>query len=90
MIIACFHVHYMNCCGMQGREMRWVAVIDCETQAGPRHVATLGRLIIWHPFELIFFKLFLPKTGLAHAKSADIFQGNSFACGTCVYLAPYL
>jgi len=26
--------------------------------AGPRHVGTLGRLIIWRPFELIFFNFF--------------------------------
>jgi len=27
-------------------------------------MGALGKLIIWHPFEMIFLKLFWPRTGL--------------------------
>ena len=35
-------------------------------RAGPKQVRALGRLIIWRPFKPIFFKLFLPRNGLAN------------------------
>jgi len=48
-------------------------------KAGPRQVGAPGRLILWHPFEPILFKLFWHRT--AHAQTMDNFQTNSFACG---------
>jgi hypothetical protein len=60
-------------------------VIDCETRISLRHVGTTGRPIIWRPIKLLFFKLFWPITGLAHAKTVDDLWRNSFTYGTCIY-----
>jgi hypothetical protein len=65
------------------------------SRAGLRHVGAPGRLIIWFPFKLIFFKLFWAVTGLTkllrvRAQITDNFQRNSFAHGNTSLLAPYL
>jgi hypothetical protein len=62
--------------------------------AGPRHVGTPGRLIIWLPLKQIFFKSFRRRTWLAkflraRAPITDNFRRNSFACGNLSLLAPH-
>jgi hypothetical protein len=65
------------------------------SRACPRYVGAPGRLVIWRPLKLTFFKLFRPRTGLANlfrgarAEIADNFLGNYSACGNMSLPAPY-
>ena len=65
--------------------------------AGLRHVGILGRLIIWHPFRLIFFKNFSLGDGWRtfgggggrHAKIVDNFWRKVPAHGKLTLVAAY-
>jgi hypothetical protein len=59
-------------------------------RASPGHMGAMGRLIIWCPFKLMYFKIFCSWTGLflrVCTQTADIFQRNS--CAETSLLAPY-
>lgn len=47
------------------RHLHTIHIHQHPSRAGLRHVGSPDRLIIWRHFKPIFFKLFLPKAGLA-------------------------
>jgi len=59
-----------------GSELKNHFYRDSPTTASLRHGSPSGRLIIWHPLELIFFKIFWPRKGLA-----KLFEGACPNCG---------
>jgi hypothetical protein len=54
-------------------------------RASPGHMGAMGRLIIWCPLKLIYFKIFWSWTGLF--LNCRFFQRNS--CAETSLLAPY-
>lgn len=100
----CVHVTIYNTSGSLGyleevkKEIAWLNVVHIihrpKAKGRPRRVGAPGRLIVWRPFKLIFFKLFRSRT-----ETTNIYDGvwpqyarcrrNSFARGYLSLPAPY-
>ena len=98
------HVTIYNTSGSLGyleevkKEIAWLNVAHIihrpKAKGRPRRVGAPGRLIVWRPFKLIFFKLYRSRT-----ETKNIYDGawphygqcrrNSFARGNLSLPAPY-